>query len=140
MKRNLDSLLLPTPVFHRCSVSRAVRHVLAVGGVTVGLGMPLSAAGFPASIELSDLDGSDGFVLNGVDADDRSGISVSSAGDLNGDGVADLIIGAGNADPNGFNAPGQSYVVFGGMGVGSCLLYTSPSPRDQRGSRMPSSA
>ena len=25
-------------------------------------------------------------------------------------------------------------------GVGTCLLYTSPSPRDQRGSRMPSSA
>ena len=24
--------------------------------------------------------------------------------------------------------------------VASCLLYTSPSPRDQRGSRMPSSA
>ena len=24
--------------------------------------------------------------------------------------------------------------------VNSCLLYTSPSPRDQRGSRMPSSA
>ena len=24
--------------------------------------------------------------------------------------------------------------------VGGCLLYTSPSPRDQRGSRMPSSA
>ena len=26
------------------------------------------------------------------------------------------------------------------MKVRSCLLYTSPSPRDQRGSRMPSSA
>ena len=25
-------------------------------------------------------------------------------------------------------------------GISSCLLYTSPSPRDQRGSRMPSSA
>ena len=24
--------------------------------------------------------------------------------------------------------------------AGNCLLYTSPSPRDQRGSRMPSSA
>ena len=24
--------------------------------------------------------------------------------------------------------------------IGDCLLYTSPSPRDQRGSRMPSSA
>ena len=28
----------------------------------------------------------------------------------------------------------------GGNMVGACLLYTSPSPRDQRGSRMPSSA
>ena len=26
------------------------------------------------------------------------------------------------------------------MSFKSCLLYTSPSPRDQRGSRMPSSA
>ena len=28
----------------------------------------------------------------------------------------------------------------GGRGIDTCLLYTSPSPRDQRGSRMPSSA
>ena len=27
-----------------------------------------------------------------------------------------------------------------GIKVNTCLLYTSPSPRDQRGSRMPSSA
>ena len=26
------------------------------------------------------------------------------------------------------------------IGIRTCLLYTSPSPRDQRGSRMPSSA
>ena len=26
------------------------------------------------------------------------------------------------------------------VALGSCLLYTSPSPRDQRGARMPSSA
>ena len=30
--------------------------------------------------------------------------------------------------------------VFYSINIGSCLLYTSPSPRDQRGSRMPSSA
>ena len=29
---------------------------------------------------------------------------------------------------------------FAGVAFGICLLYTSPSPRDQRGSRMPSSA
>ena len=27
-----------------------------------------------------------------------------------------------------------------GITIATCLLYTSPSPRDQRGSRMPSSA
>ena len=30
--------------------------------------------------------------------------------------------------------------VEGSLGINGCLLYTSPSPRDQRGSRMPSSA
>ncbi len=46
---------------------------------------------------------------------DYSGCSVSGAGDVNGDGVDDLIIGAWHADPNGSSA-GQSYVVFGGTG------------------------
>ena len=31
-------------------------------------------------------------------------------------------------------------VVIDDIQVDTCLLYTSPSPRDQRGSRMPSSA
>ena len=30
--------------------------------------------------------------------------------------------------------------IFGSSGTGSCLLYTSPSPRDVEESRMPSSA
>ena len=34
--------------------------------------------------------------------------------------------------------PLESYSLF--VGPKGCLLYTSPSPRDQRGSRMPSSA
>ena len=31
-------------------------------------------------------------------------------------------------------------ILVAGENFGCCLLYTSPSPRDQRGSRMPSSA
>ncbi|MEO1006596.1 MAG: DUF4347 domain-containing protein, partial [Cyanobacteria bacterium J06638_38] len=73
---------------------------------------------FPAAIELSTLNGSNGFVLNGIDEDDESGISVSNAGDVNGDGIADLIIGAFYADPNGNNS-GESYVVFGGSDLGN---------------------
>ena len=80
-------------------------------------GSAASAQLFPAQFELSDLDGTNGFVLNGIGAFDFSGRSVSSAGDVNGDGIDDLIIGAFGADPNGENS-GESYVVFGGAGVG----------------------
>jgi hypothetical protein len=71
-----------------------------------------SNSGFAAGLNLWDLNGSNGFAINGIAADDWSGWSVSSAGDVNGDDLDDLIIGAVNADPNGINA-GQSYVVFG---------------------------
>ena len=78
-----------------------------------------SGVGVSGTIELSSLDGSDGFVVNGIDASDYSGRSVSGAGDINGDGVDDLIIGVPYADPNGNTAAGESYVVFGGSGVGA---------------------
>jgi hypothetical protein len=55
---------------------------------------PFTEAKIPASIELSDLDGSNGFFINGIYADDGSGVSVSSAGDVNGDGFNDILIGA----------------------------------------------
>jgi hypothetical protein len=54
-----------------------------------------------------------GFVINGEAADSRSGHSVSSAGDVNGDGLDDFIVGAYGADPSGKSYAGKSYVVFG---------------------------
>ena len=65
---------------------------------------------FDPSLNLVDLDGSNGFVINGIDKDDRSGYSVSGAGDINGDGIDDLIIGARGAYP-----AGESYIVFGSL-------------------------
>ncbi|NER99143.1 MAG: hypothetical protein F6J86_35860, partial [Symploca sp. SIO1B1] len=69
--------------------------------------------GFSASLELSSLDGSNGFAINGINADDHSNFSVSRAGDVNNDGIDDLIVGGYNADPNGKVNAGQSYVIFG---------------------------
>ena len=48
-------------------------------------------------------------------------------------GVSELMIGWNNL-------VGDMHKACGWEGNYSCLLYTSPSPRDQRGSRMPSSA
>src|SRR5258707_1324006 len=79
---------------------------------------PLEARIAPAAvaaIDLSSLDGKTGFRINGEAVGDHSGYSVSAAGDVNGDGFADLLIGAELADPNGSNS-GASYVVFGKAG------------------------
>ena len=93
------------------SLAIAVRRGLGAGSAVLLLSMsPLvySQGTFGPVVELSDLDGSDGFVINGIDANDYSGVSVSGAGDINGDGVADLIIGADGADPNGNSFAGES--------------------------------
>jgi hypothetical protein len=79
----------------------------------------LNAGSFPARFPLVSLlrpaggDGSLGFALKGIDAGDRSGWAVSNAGDVNGDGNADVIIGAYRANPGGRLDAGESYVVFG---------------------------
>jgi hypothetical protein len=49
---------------------------------------------FINAVKLSDIAaGIDGFVIIGESAGDYSGHSVSSAGDVNGDGLDDLIVG-----------------------------------------------
>ena len=71
---------------------------------------------FPESMELLELDGSSGFVLEGIDASDDSGYAVSSAGDINGDGYDDILIGARDGDPRDKRNAGETYVVFGKSG------------------------
>ena len=66
----------------------------------------------PFVIDLTTLSSAEGFIIQGDAAGDEAGYSVSSAGDVNGDGFDDLIVGAPYGDDGRVSA-GEAYVVFG---------------------------
>jgi hypothetical protein len=72
------------------------------------------AGGFDPVIDLEALDGTNGFTLDGVSFEQDSGFSVSSAGDVNGDGFDDLLIGAPYTYSSALGYVGGAYVMFGG--------------------------
>lgn len=106
-----DELIIGAP--HAASAGNA-RSLAGDSYVVFG-----HAGGFGAGIHLSDIAaGTGGFVVHGQEFHDESGTSVASAGDVNGDGFDDLIIGApgGDAAANGKSGAGDTYVVFGKAG------------------------
>ncbi|TDW52832.1 gliding motility-associated-like protein [Flavobacterium sp. 270] len=67
-------------------------------------------------VSKSILDGANGFSVSGKTAQDDLGYMTKSAGDINGDGIPDLMIGAPGADFGGTSNVGEIYVIFGGSG------------------------
>jgi hypothetical protein len=70
-------------------------------------------ANLDAVIELSALNCNQGFAIYGVLADDRNGYAVSGAGDVNGDGYDDVIVGSWEANPYSRSEAGTSYLIYG---------------------------
>ena len=66
-----------------------------------------------SDLNLAALDGTDGFRIDGTDPEGYAGWSVSGAGDVNGDGFADVVVGAPYADAGAYGDEGISYVIFG---------------------------
>lgn len=77
---------------------------------------------YPATLALGDLDGRRGFDIEGLAPPDRMGGALASAGDMNGDGIDDLVFGALGASPDGKRFAGETYVVFGAEGMESVAL------------------
>ncbi len=97
---------------------------LAAGTAYVVFGDP-ALTGDPGSdglpvLDLALLNSQNGFVLTGITGDARAGLSASGAGDINGDGYRDIVIGGAGADGGGIGErAGESYVVFGGPSIGT---------------------
>src|SRR5262249_26240790 len=66
-----------------------------------------------ATVGLGTLDGTTGFRSDGVAAGDKFGSAVTGGGDVNGDGLSDVVIGA----PSAGNGAGAVYVVYGKAGT-----------------------
>nr|WP_325252265.1 VCBS domain-containing protein [Amylibacter sp.] len=96
----IDDLLISANKFSPDGITYAGESFLVFG----------KAGGFTENVNLAELDGTNGFVFKGGVAYDHSGSAVSMSGDVNGDGVDDILIGAAGGSTNG----GKSYVIYGG--------------------------
>ena len=90
-----------------------VHAVAIVAACGMAWSLPMVVLGqddpFPALLDLSDLDGTTGFRLEGAGSESFFGRSIGSAGDIDGDGFDDILVGA---EFEGFT--GAAYVFFGG--------------------------
>ncbi len=89
----------------------------------------LGGRSLPQTIELNDPTAVD-FVLYGSETGDEAGIMVRGAGDVNNDGVDDLIVGTRYADSvnNSRSNAGEAYVIFGNSLVTPAIpVVTSPT-------------
>ncbi|KAJ1444060.1 hypothetical protein B484DRAFT_389100, partial [Ochromonadaceae sp. CCMP2298] len=95
----------------------------------------LGKAGGFSSLDLAGFTSSDstGYVIQGAEVGDEFGYSVSAAGDVNGDGYADVIVGAPGADPNGRSSAGAAYLILGKAGGFSSLDLAGFNSSDSTG-------
>lgn len=102
------------------------RADLAIGAPLEAPAPALSQAGrayvvfgrpaFPATLDAATQPASSGFMLSGAVSADKAGWSVAGAGDVNGDGRSDLLVGAPYSGYTA-RAAGAAYVVYGHAGT-----------------------
>jgi hypothetical protein len=96
-----------------------MRTVPMLAAAALGLAVVAPAAHAAPTIDVPDRASR---VLTGEHGSDLAGASVAPAGDVDGDGRDDVIVGAPLADPRGRRDAGSAYVVLGGGRSGRLSL------------------
>jgi FG-GAP repeat/Putative Ig domain len=73
----------------------------------------VSPGGPSSTVDLTALAPAQGFRIGGAEAEDAAGTVVAGPGDVNGDGRADVLVGAPFADPAGRSNAGAAYIAYG---------------------------
>ncbi|HEY9697722.1 MAG TPA: hypothetical protein V6D10_10695 [Trichocoleus sp.] len=81
--------------------------------------------GFGSSVDVASINGTNGLVINGVAANDLLGAGIPQSGDLNGDGLSDLVLERGNNPESAVLKP--EYIVYGFNGDIAGLTLTAPT-------------
>ena len=96
----------------RTTTTAAISSIVAVCGLALTAGESLAQGPleqpFPSAIRVDELRGVIGFEIQGAVAGEASGRSVRPAGDVNDDGIGDVIVNTSTGD--------ASYVLFGREG------------------------
>ncbi|MCR6637905.1 MAG: T9SS type A sorting domain-containing protein [Sporocytophaga sp.] len=92
-----------------------LKHVKALGGVLSCLFISgtIYAQNYPAVLDVSSLNGVNGFAVPALKTGDRIGSDLDFIGDLNGDGFDDIAIGSQEQNNTGFKLGGTAYIIFG---------------------------
>ncbi len=95
-------------------------RALAPAGLiaAAGAATALAIQPFVTPVDLAAINEDTGFTFIGASNYDDSGYAATSAGDINGDGFEDIIIGAAGAVGAGtYGCAGEAYVIFGEPGL-----------------------
>ncbi len=99
-----------------------------------------SEDGYSDGLDLGDLDGTNGFAMFGLSPMSGTGRAVAAAGDVNGDGFDDFVVGARYADPEGLGGAGEAYLIYGHDGPFDAVLDLASLEDDGTGCRLSGTA